>query len=141
MRMFSRPEISGSMPTAEVEHRRDLPQHPRLAPRRLVDARHEPQQRGLARAVVPDQRHPVAWRSETRDVAQRLDDRHLRVGADLPPARPSTAFFSERVLASKIGKSTRRAFDVDARPWLHPVSHAGAVVAQADAAQRRSRQR
>ena len=31
-----------------------------------------------------------------------------------PPARPSTAFFSERVLASKIGKSTRGVVDVDA---------------------------
>src|SRR5918994_5147007 len=53
-----------------------------------------------------------------------------------PPARPSTAFFNERVLASKIGKST-------AAPTMsmrgsgaavvisHPVRHAGAGVAQA----------
>src|SRR5689334_8146519 len=55
-----------------------------------------------------------------------------------PPARPSTAFFSERVFASKIGKSTA----APAMSMLgsggvlavisHPVRHAGAVVAQAE---------
>src|SRR5919112_5786170 len=59
-----------------------------------------------------------------------------------PPARPRTAFFSERVLASKIGKSTAQS----ARSirgcvpfsWgfavviSDPVRHTGAVVAQAE---------
>src|SRR5947199_3150439 len=54
-----------------------------------------------------------------------------------PPARPSTAFLSERVLASKIGKSTpapaiSMLTPLTTRPpALNPVSHAGPVVAQA----------
>src|SRR5690348_16512930 len=51
-----------------------------------------------------------------------------------PPARPSTAFFNDRVLASKMGKSTA----ASCRSMLtmpspsDPVRHAGAVVAQRD---------
>ena len=38
-----------------------------------------------------------------------------------PPARPSTAFLSERFLASKIGKSTA-ALSMSMLTMLHPVS-------------------
>src|ERR687891_844481 len=50
-----------------------------------------------------------------------------------PPARPSTAFFSERDLASKIGKSTAAPSMsmLTMRP-SDPVRHAGAVVAEED---------
>src|ERR1700742_1128654 len=49
----------------------------------------------------------------------------------LPPTLPSTAFFSDRVLASKIGKSTD-AFQTSmltmSRPHSYPVGHSGPVV-------------
>src|SRR5918992_5563862 len=50
-----------------------------------------------------------------------------------PPARPSTAFFSERDFASKIGKSTAAPSMsmLTMRP-SDPVRHAGAVVAEED---------
>src|SRR3954447_14514646 len=51
----------------------------------------------------------------------------------LPPARPSTAFFSDRVLASKIGKSTAApSRSMLTMPSSDPVRDAGAVVAEAD---------
>src|SRR6266568_9018187 len=58
----------------------------------------------------------------------------------LPPTLPSTAFFSDRVLASKIGKSTE-AFQTSmltmcSRPHSHPVGHPGPVVAHGDQRQR-----
>src|ERR1700730_4974499 len=54
----------------------------------------------------------------------------------LPPTLPSTAFFSDRVLASKIGKSTD-AFQTSmltmcSRPHSHPVGHSGPVVAHGE---------
>src|SRR5918997_6999153 len=50
-----------------------------------------------------------------------------------PPARPSTAFFSERVLASKIGKSTAApAMSMLTMRPSNPVRDAGAVVAEED---------
>src|SRR3712207_3144601 len=55
-----------------------------------------------------------------------------------PPARPSTAFLSERVFASKIGKSTAapamsmRGSGGGAVMSSHPVRDAGAVVAHAE---------
>src|SRR4051794_5676880 len=59
-----------------------------------------------------------------------------------PPARPSTDFFRDRFLASKIGKSTeafRTSIEtITSLPWLassHPVGDAGAVVAQRDQGQ------
>src|SRR5919112_2336110 len=50
-----------------------------------------------------------------------------------PPARPSTAFFSERDFASKTGKSTAAPSMsmLTMRP-SDPVRHAGAVVAEED---------
>src|SRR3954468_12812116 len=48
-----------------------------------------------------------------------------------PPARPSTAFFNERVLASKIGKSTPAlSMSMLTISSSHPVRDARAVVAQ-----------
>src|SRR5688572_5021125 len=51
----------------------------------------------------------------------------------LPPTLPRTFFFSDRVLASKIGKSTE-AFQISMLtmklPHSYPVGHAGTVVAQ-----------
>src|SRR4051812_24416314 len=49
-----------------------------------------------------------------------------------PPALPSTAFFNDRVLASKMGKSTE-AFQTSiltmfGKPHSHPVGDAGTVV-------------
>src|SRR5919197_1555881 len=50
-----------------------------------------------------------------------------------PPALPSTAFFSERVFASKIGKSTAApSMSMLTMRSSDPVRDAGAVVAQAD---------
>ncbi len=49
-----------------------------------------------------------------------------------PPARPSTAFFNDRVLASKIGKSTEaRWTSMLTIVSSDPVGDAGTVVAQA----------
>ena len=97
----------------QVEHRRDLAQHPRVPPRGLVDARHEAQQRGLARPVVPDERHPVACAQGHGDVAQRLDDRHLRLGAD-PAARPAEHGLLQRAgLGVEDREVDARALDVD----------------------------
>ncbi len=59
---------------AEVENRCDTATYGRRAAGRLVDSRQQPQQRGLARAVVSDQADPVAHLQRQRDVAQRLDD-------------------------------------------------------------------
>ena len=83
---------------------------PRIAAapaRRLVDAGQQAQQRRLARAVVPDEPDAVAVLQRQVDVAQRLDDRHLLAALICRRARPRTDFFSDRVLASKIGKSTQ----------------------------------
>src|SRR5687768_3006182 len=51
----------------------------------------------------------------------------------LPPALPSTAFFSDRVFASKMGNSTEAfhtsMLTIGFRPHSDPVGHAGTVVA------------
>src|SRR5690348_8082468 len=57
-----------------------------------------------------------------------------------PPALPSTAFFNERVLASKMGKSTE-AFQTSMlticrKPHSHPVGDAGTVVLHEQQGQR-----
>src|ERR1700754_725656 len=50
-----------------------------------------------------------------------------------PPARPRTAFFSERVFASKIGKSTAApSRSMLTMPSSDPVRDAGAIVAETD---------
>src|SRR5688500_6158365 len=50
-----------------------------------------------------------------------------------PPTRPSTAFFSDRVLASKMGKSTAApSMSMLTMRSSDPVRHAGAVVAEED---------
>src|ERR1051326_4445774 len=58
----------------------------------------------------------------------------------LPPTLPSTAFFNDRVLASKIGKSTdafrTSMLTMCSRPHSHPVGHPGPVVTHGDQRQR-----
>ena len=94
------------------------------------------QQRGLAGAVVPDEPDPVAFLQRHRDVAQRLDDRHLGVVAADGAAGPAEHGLLQR---AGLGVEDR---EVDARVRasrcrlldhvlsLHPVGHAGPVVAQ-----------
>src|SRR5437588_7038611 len=52
----------------------------------------------------------------------------------LPPTLPSTSFLSERLFASKIGKSTAASrtsmLTIWRKPHSHPVGNAGTVVAQ-----------
>ena len=107
MMMFSNPEISGSIPTPRSKTGATRPPYGRRAAGGLVDAGQQPQQRRLPRTVVSDQAHPVAHPQLQRDVPQRLDDDDVGVASDGAPALPRNVFFSERVLASKMGNSTQ----------------------------------
>ena len=74
MMMFSKPEISGSMPTPRSNTGATRPVTVADPAGGLVDPRQQPQQCRLAGAVVPDQTHPVAEFQRHGDVPQRLDD-------------------------------------------------------------------
>ena len=67
----------GVHPDAEVEHRGHASVHGGDPAGRLVDPGQQPQQRGFAGAIVPDEPHPVAEFQRHGDVPQRLDDDNI----------------------------------------------------------------
>ena len=68
MKTFSRPEISGMEPGAELDQRRDAPVDAHAPGRRLGDAGHQLQHRALAGSVAADHAERPAGRHGERHV-------------------------------------------------------------------------
>ena len=107
--MFSKPEISGSMPTPRSKTRGDTALHHGRPAGRLVDAGEQAQQGGLAGTVAADQPDAVALLEVQVDVLECLDDDGVvGVASDGAARRTEEGLLQgERDFASKMGKSTQ----------------------------------